>query len=110
MHGCVGLSLSLDGVRWSRVTPLVRCDAVGERTLAHPAAPAMVLRGGAVWVYVHESVPGASVDAFLPKELHRAWVRREEAGRVARYTLPRSALEQWTRRQKARLARAATQY
>lgn len=98
LHGCIGLSLSLDGVRWSRVTPLLRCEAVGERALAHPAAPAMVRRGGEVWVYIQESVPGASVDAFLPKELYYAWADLEAKGRLARYTLPVTTLERWTRR------------
>ena len=103
LRGCIGLALSLDGVRWSRVTPLLSCDAVGERALAHPAAPALVRRGTALWVYIHESVPGASVDAFLPKELYTAWVQQEDKGRVARYTLPVSALERWTRRMRKSL-------
>ena len=25
-RGCIGLALSIDGVQWSRVTPLVRCS------------------------------------------------------------------------------------
>jgi hypothetical protein len=103
LHGCIGLSLSLDGVRWSRVTPLLGCAAVGERALAHPAAPAMVRRGEDVWVYIHESVPGASVDAFLPKELYHTWAALEEPGRVARYRLPASALARWTRRMRKSL-------
>ena len=70
-----------------RPAPLLRCEAVGERSQAHPAAPALVLRGREVWVYVHESVPGASVDAFLPREVHKAWVRVAAGGRLARYTL-----------------------
>ena len=41
--------------RWLRIWPLLSCDSVGERTLAHPAAPAMVQRGADVWLYVHES-------------------------------------------------------
>ena len=98
LAGCVGLSLSLDGVRWSRVTPLLACDAVGERALAHPASPAMVREGDTIHVYVHESVPGASVDAWTPKELYTDWRNRERPGRLARYSLPTSALERWTRR------------
>ena len=103
LRGCLGLSLSLDGRRWSRPTPLLRCDAVGERALAHPAAPAIVRRGGALWLYVHESVPGASVDAFLPKEQYYAWADLEAHGRLARYALPVSVLERWTRRAKRSL-------
>jgi len=98
LAGCVGLSLSLDGVRWSRVTPLLACDAVGERALAHPASPAMVREGDTIHVYVHESGPGASVDAWTPKELYTDWRNRERPGRLARYSLPTSALERWTRR------------
>ena len=55
------------------------------------------------WVYIHESVPGASVDAYLPKALYRSWSNREDEGRVARYALPASALEKWTRRQRRSL-------
>ena len=51
-----------------------------------------------MWVYVHESVPGASVDAFLPRELYFAWQDLEAKGRVARFTLKASALMAWTRR------------
>ena len=51
-----------------------------------------------IWLYVHESVPGASVDAFLPKELYYAWADLEPKGRVARYALPVSTLKLWTRR------------
>ena len=105
LQGCIGLSLSLDGVRWSRVTPLLGCAAVGERALAHPAAPAMLRRGNEVWIYIHESVPGASVDAFLPKELYHAWANLEEKGRVARYRLPLSTLEKWTKRMRRSLLR-----
>jgi hypothetical protein len=96
--GCIGLSLSLDGIRWARVTPLLACDSVGERALAHPASPSMILQGDKVFVYVHESVPGASVDAFTPRELYLNWRESEEPGRVARYTLPVAVLERWTRR------------
>lgn len=77
--------------------------AIGYVSLAHPAAPAMVRRGDEVWVYIHESVPGASVDAYLPKALYRSWSNREDEGRVARYALPASALEKWTRRQRRSL-------
>ncbi len=104
LHGCIGMALSRDGVRWSRVTPLMACEAVGERTLAHPAAPAMIRRGGTVWVYVHESVPGASVDAYMPYALYEAWRAIEAEGRVARYDLPMSALERWSRRARRSLA------
>ena len=46
--GCIGLSLSLDGVHWARVTPLLACDSVGERALGHRwhrRQSASVLRG-----------------------------------------------------------------
>ena len=55
-------------------------------------------RGDEVWVYIHESVPGAAVDAFLPKELYFAWAGLQPKGRLARYVLPVSVLERWTRR------------
>jgi hypothetical protein len=58
----------------------------------------MILQGDKVFVYVHESVPGASVDAFTPRELYLNWRESEEPGRVARYTLPVAVLERWTRR------------
>ena len=57
-----------------------------------------------VWLYVHESVPGASVDAFLPKELYFAWQALEAKGTLSRYTLPVSTLEQWTRRMRRSLS------
>ena len=78
----------------------------GTGILPSQSLRAMIARGDTVWVYVHESVPGASVDAYLPKELHRAWSSIEQAGRLARYALPRAALERWTRRAR----RALTAY
>lgn len=102
----MGISFSLDGTRWSAPQPLLACAAVGERTLAHPAAPAMVRRGESVWLYVHESVPGASVDAFMPSTLHKAWAAAEGAGTVARYSIPARALLSWTRDALAGMQRA----
>lgn len=105
LHGCIGISWSRDGLAWTQPVPLLACEAVGERALAHPAAPAMVRRGAHIWIYIHESVPGASVDAYTPKELHRAWSAVEEPGRIVRYTIPAALLERWSRRALRRLSR-----
>ncbi len=56
LRGCLGIAASVDGVRWSRITPLLACGLYGERTLDQPALPAMVRRGREVWLYVHEEV------------------------------------------------------
>ena len=99
MEGCLGIALSLDGVRWSRVTPLLACASVGERTLSHPAAPAMVRANDgsrSVWLYVHENVSGASLDQYMPISLREAHARAAGPSRLVRYTLPMDVLERWT--------------
>ena len=97
LKGCIGLATSLDGVHWSRVTPLVSCDIYGGRTLDQPAAPALVRRHEAIWFYVHESVPSATLDIALPRKLDSHLQRTEPPARVVRYTLPAERLAEWTR-------------
>ena len=96
LRGCIGLAASLDGVHWSRVTPLLSCDLYGERTLDQPALPAMVRRGEEVWLYVHEEVPGITIDRSTPLLLHTSLVRAERNSRVARYAFPCRHLARWT--------------
>jgi hypothetical protein len=105
-RGCIGLATSLDGLRWSAVTPVVGCatnwdgldlyERRGERTVDHVAA-GVLRRGGRVQMYVHERVPGI-YDAGL-----RAWALRatgraaEVAPRLARHSLPAPDFLEWTR-------------
>ena len=62
LRGCLAIAVSVDGVRWSRAMPLLSCKHYGERTIDHPASPSMVRRGGRIWLYVHEEVPGITFD------------------------------------------------
>ena len=96
LRGCIGLAASLDGVHWSRVTPLLSCDLYGERTLDQPALPAMVRRGEEVWLYVQEEVPGITIDRSTPLLLHTSLVKAERNSRVARYAFPCRHLARWT--------------
>ena len=111
LHGCLGIALSLDGLNWSRMTPLITCGSVGERTLSQPAAPAMVIERNeansssfqprSMWVYVHENVGGASFDKFLPvglREHREREAARGTAAQLVRYSLPLEVLERWTHR------------
>ena len=96
LRGCVGLAASLDGVRWSRVTPLLSCSIFGERTMDQPALPAMVRRGAEVWLYVHEEVPGITFDRAVPLLLQPFLLRAERPSRVVRYSFPCRLLASWT--------------
>ena len=96
MRGCIGLAASVDGVRWSRVTPLLSCSIYGERTLDQPAVPAMVRRGGEVWLYIHEEVPGITFDRAVPLILQPHLLDAEQPSRVVRYAFPCGLLARWT--------------
>lgn len=64
------LSFSADGFLWSPIRSALRCGAIGERTIDHPASPAMV-RGvgnemGLVHVYIQHYVPSIGLDRMTP--------------------------------------------
>ena len=40
--GCIGLTLSDDGVYWSPLTPLVRCTVYGDRAAHHPVVGGLI--------------------------------------------------------------------
>lgn len=94
-QGCLCLSVSLDGRRWSKPDPLARCGVAGERATSQNAA-GFIERGGVVDLYVHEGVPGIQVDASTPLSLHKFWSRHERESRLSRFTVPLAALRLWT--------------
>ena len=96
MRGCIAMATSLDGVRWSRVTPLLSCSIYGERTLDQPASPALVRRGGEVWLYMHEEVPGITIDKMAPRLVYSHLVKAEKGSSVVRYAFPCAKLAEWT--------------
>lgn len=58
-RACLGLAFSIDGVKWSQVVNLRSCKAApGGRTVDHPVAGGMVVRGETAYVYVQHAVPG----------------------------------------------------
>ena len=96
MRGCISMAASLDGVRWTRITPLLTCAIYGERSLDHPAAPAMVRRGGEVWLYVQEEVPGVTIDSTTPRLTYAHMVKHERPSGVVRYAFSCDKLAKWT--------------
>ena len=96
LRGCIGLAASLDGVRWSRVTPLLSCAIYGERTLDQPAVPALLRRGAEIWIYIHEEVPGITFDRAVPLLLQPQLLAAEKSSRVVRYAFPCRLLAKWT--------------
>ena len=96
VRGCVAVAVSTDGVRWSRITPLLSCSIYGERTMDQPALPAMVRRGSEVWLYVHEEVPGITIDRMTPRLAYAQMVKYEKSSNVVRYAFPCLKLARWT--------------
>lgn len=96
LRGCVAISFSRDGRRWSRPSPLVACRAYGERGAHQPAAPALLRRGDAVYIYLNVDVPSIALDAFLPERDYRAIDARQPDGRLVRYTVPCATLAAWS--------------
>ena len=97
LRACICISASADGLRWTRVTPLLSCELFGERTIDQPAAPSMVRRGTEVWLYVQEEVPGITIDRTTPKMVWNQMVKHEKTSRVVRYAFSCDSLASWTR-------------
>lgn len=71
---CVSLTFSVDGLRWSPLSPLVRCAAYGERSAHHPVSGGLVrVSQERIALLVHESVPYIYVDKRTPEVL-RVWL------------------------------------
>lgn len=104
--GCVALAASRDGVRWSRPASLLPCATDteaqpfgGDRAIHQPAA-GLVRRGDAVWVYVHENVPGVIEKSAAVVGAVRRGAPLADAlppSRLVRYDVPVARLETWTR-------------
>ena len=106
LRACLAIAASVDGVRWTRVTPLLSCRLYGERTMDHPAAPSMVRRGSEIWLYVQEEVPGITVERTTPVVTHTQLLKSEKPSRVVRYTFPCLLLAHWTEGALRRLRRS----
>ena len=119
-RACVGIALSLDGISWSRVTPLIDCAVQGERAVDHPVAGGAVYSkhdgvasnatgGGNVSFYIQHRVPGISHDRLTPLELWHWRKGMEHESYLSRYSLPCEKFAQWTLRQIRSLERMPMQ-
>ena len=82
--GCVAMSASRDGIRWSRPAPVLpsNVDTYRVRTTTQPASPALVMLGNNVFLYVHVNVPGVPGARGTPK--------------LQRFTVPARLLREWS--------------
>lgn len=82
--GCVAMSISRDGMSWSRPAPLLASplDSYGKRTTIHPAAPALVRLGDRIFLYLHLNVPGLT--------------KRNGPPRIGRYEVSAAQLRDWS--------------
>ena len=105
LRGCLALSASRDGVRWSPPTPLRACAVHGERATDHPVAGLVRREGGGdrVWLYVHERVPGISADRLSPWPLFKQLDLTAPRAGLVRYAIPTERLRRWTERSLAQL-------
>ena len=95
LQACIAMSASRDGRHWSAPEPLTSCLIAGERAMSHPAA-GLIDRGAYVDLYVHEGVPGISVDARSPQILKKFWERPQREAKLSRYSISRESLREWT--------------
>ena len=103
-RGCMAMAASDDGVSWSAVTPLLRCDVHGERTVHHPVS-GILRRGDAAHIYIHHNVPGVTADVSpSPKAQAEHPYLKLQRTRLVRYTIPLAALREWTIKSKRNLA------
>ena len=94
--GCIAISASSDGLRWSAPTPLTTCAVHGERTIHHPVQ-GFVLEAGQVSFYIHENVAGTTSDvAANPVLLTFHHYLRLPPPRLVRYSMAAEALRRWT--------------
>ena len=94
-EGCIGLTASIDGVRWSTPVPLLRCGTdhgdpfhPGHRATHQPAA-GMLQRGDRVLIFVHEFVSGIVQ--------HRQGHGGQKPARLRRFAVPVDVFAAWTR-------------
>ena len=102
LRACIGVAFSLDGRRWSSITPLVTCDAYGDRAVSHPVA-GLVRSGEHVLLFVHEEVPNVRLDLFTPYPLQTYWKANSPSARISRYAIPIARLKRWTAQRLAEL-------
>ena len=105
LRGCIGLSLSLDGRRWTLPAPLLSCPVWGERTEDHPVGSGVHRRGNTVFFFIHRQVPGIRFDATTPLALARTLRAMPAEGHLVRYQISADALAQWTAERVKSLAR-----
>lgn len=104
LRACIGMAFSLDGLHWSSITPLLSCEAYGDRAVSHPVA-GLVRSGEHVFLFVHEEVPSVRVDLFTPYPLWRHWNANSPPARITRYAIPVARLRRWTAQHLAELRR-----
>ena len=104
LRACIGMAFSLDGLHWSSVTPLISCEAYGDRAVSHPVA-GLVRSGEHVLLFVHEEVPSVRLDLFTPYPLERHWKANSPPARITRYAIPVARLRRWTAQHLAELRR-----
>ena len=95
---CIGFSASSDGVRWSKIIPLIPCrrDHWRERSVHQPAAGIINAVDGSenLWLYVHEHVGG-----IKPERVGGDWGEADSqpvVTRLVRYTIAPYTLGKWT--------------
>ena len=89
LRGCLGLTTSRDGLHWSEITPLIRCEVYGERTADHPVDGILVSEEH-VDIYVHHNVPGITADRVTSRGLRRYPYLRQPPPRLVRYRVSKA--------------------
>jgi len=107
LRGCIAMSTSLDGQRWSAPTSFIECEAYGARS-AHQPVQGLVssLDGKFIYIYIHENVRGVTMSMFVPKLLKIIAYLRQPPSQVVRYSIPSRVLRNWTRSQLKTLKQA----
>ena len=69
-----------------------------------------VARGGSIWLYVHEEVPGITIDRTTPLLMHKQLLKQEQPSRIVRYSFPCMLLARWTERALHSLRRSSRHF
>ena len=94
LRGCLGLTASRDGLHWSEITPLIRCDVYGERTAHHPV-DGILVSGEHIDIYIHQNVPGITADTVTARGIRRFPYLRQPPPRLMRYRVPKATWSGW---------------
>lgn len=93
--GCIAISFSTNGIRWSSPISLLQSNVFGDRTVDHPVA-GLVRQGESINLYLHKNVQNIVADLEISSDVLFHMRRFEENTSVVRYQFSEKKLWELT--------------